>query len=381
MEKVPDERTKTRLRSDNFPTNLANLLNPLPSTPPDGPVACPVALEIVPEGARRPGAQILQLPDSFRPSKDAKYRDDELGGQRCRAIFGISSGDSRPANILPPLRSSFMGIGATANAPGHKHPPDAPSIGGVTRDIRLCAVGLSEWHQQAHHLPADDALAPRREARARVWADRLRSPEPGDDPAQTTIPPRLREEQIVASGYHYGLDHGHPDWQSTSWIDHSVAPAPRNAATSNITLPLSPYAGSSSSHGSGSFSSEFSTSSRAQVGLSLLPTLNGYPNALDHQRRCANCATTKTPSWRRCGPSSSTLCNACGLYYMEHRTNRPFRKDAEGKTRALRVSRPVVEEARVCDACGQRTICCRRRDRADPWLCIVCGGLAPRRKR
>ncbi|GMR49089.1 hypothetical protein PMAYCL1PPCAC_19284, partial [Pristionchus mayeri] len=44
--------------------------------------------------------------------------------------------------------------------------------------------------------------------------------------------------------------------------------------------------------------------------------------------RCSNCQTTKTTAWRR-DLNGRLVCNACGLYYRLHRTNRPvhMRKD------------------------------------------------------
>jgi len=44
--------------------------------------------------------------------------------------------------------------------------------------------------------------------------------------------------------------------------------------------------------------------------------------------RCNNCNTTKTTAWRR-DQAGKLVCNACGLYYRLHRTNRPvhMRKD------------------------------------------------------
>jgi transcription elongation factor Elf1 len=44
--------------------------------------------------------------------------------------------------------------------------------------------------------------------------------------------------------------------------------------------------------------------------------------------RCNNCNTTKTTAWRR-DHEGKLVCNACGLYYRLHRTNRPvhMRKD------------------------------------------------------
>uniref|UniRef100_A0AC34GTE4 GATA-type domain-containing protein n=1 Tax=Panagrolaimus sp. ES5 TaxID=591445 RepID=A0AC34GTE4_9BILA len=44
--------------------------------------------------------------------------------------------------------------------------------------------------------------------------------------------------------------------------------------------------------------------------------------------RCANCFTTKTTAWRR-DQEGKLVCNACGLYFRLHKTNRPvhMRKD------------------------------------------------------
>lgn len=39
--------------------------------------------------------------------------------------------------------------------------------------------------------------------------------------------------------------------------------------------------------------------------------------------RCFNCGCLQTPLWRR-GPTGEQLCNACGIYYKNHRTHRPM---------------------------------------------------------
>lgn len=43
----------------------------------------------------------------------------------------------------------------------------------------------------------------------------------------------------------------------------------------------------------------------------------------DKNIKCSNCETVVTPLWRR-GSNGSYLCNACGLYYKIHRSNRPI---------------------------------------------------------
>ena len=39
--------------------------------------------------------------------------------------------------------------------------------------------------------------------------------------------------------------------------------------------------------------------------------------------RCKNCDTEDTPMWRR-GDNRESLCNACGLYYRQHKVHRPL---------------------------------------------------------
>ncbi|KAF9990246.1 putative electron transfer flavoprotein subunit [Mortierella antarctica] len=49
-------------------------------------------------------------------------------------------------------------------------------------------------------------------------------------------------------------------------------------------------------------------------------------NSLHHQHRqeCYNCGVTKTPLWRRTHDRLHSLCNACGLYYKQYKSNRPL---------------------------------------------------------
>ncbi|OZC09875.1 GATA zinc finger [Onchocerca flexuosa] len=57
-------------------------------------------------------------------------------------------------------------------------------------------------------------------------------------------------------------------------------------------------------------------------------TSNNSNNNSPSMSRCSNCLTTKTTAWRR-DQTGKLVCNACGLYYRLHRTNRPvhMRKD------------------------------------------------------
>jgi len=47
------------------------------------------------------------------------------------------------------------------------------------------------------------------------------------------------------------------------------------------------------------------------------------PNTQSTAQICSNCATTKTPLWRR-APDGSLICNACGLYYRANNSHRPI---------------------------------------------------------
>ncbi|KAF9578289.1 putative electron transfer flavoprotein subunit [Lunasporangiospora selenospora] len=42
------------------------------------------------------------------------------------------------------------------------------------------------------------------------------------------------------------------------------------------------------------------------------------------RHECHNCGVTKTPLWRRTHDRQHSLCNACGLYYKQYKTNRPL---------------------------------------------------------
>lgn len=71
-------------------------------------------------------------------------------------------------------------------------------------------------------------------------------------------------------------------------------------------------------------------------------------------RTCANCGTYKTPSWRRCSAQNIILCNACGLYYNEHKRHRPFRTNLDGRTRAVRFTKYKLIDGEECPECMTR---------------------------
>ncbi len=51
---------------------------------------------------------------------------------------------------------------------------------------------------------------------------------------------------------------------------------------------------------------------------------------------CANCATTKTPLWRKEKATGLNFCNACGIYAKTH-----------GRARPVRLQKPAVRDGGV----------------------------------
>ncbi|KAJ2862998.1 hypothetical protein GGH94_003897 [Coemansia aciculifera] len=48
-------------------------------------------------------------------------------------------------------------------------------------------------------------------------------------------------------------------------------------------------------------------------------------------KRCANCDSTDSPTWRRHPRTQANVCNACGLYFRLHDKNREFTTNARGQ--------------------------------------------------
>jgi formylmethanofuran dehydrogenase subunit E len=103
---------------------------------------------------------------------------------------------------------------------------------------------------------------------------------------------------------------------------------------------------------------------RSSIETPIFPASNPVPTPL---RRCSNCGTQDTPSWRR-GDANSTLCNACGLYHSEHGRHRPFRTGTDGRTRALRTHRT----RRGCSICNTQTSNMWCKDENQRQLCLKC---------
>ncbi|KAJ2012050.1 Transcription factor GATA-4 [Coemansia sp. S610] len=56
-------------------------------------------------------------------------------------------------------------------------------------------------------------------------------------------------------------------------------------------------------------------------------------------KRCSNCQTTETPTWRRHVKTQAQVCNACGLYYKLHGRDREFTLNSHGKKTVKRQPR------------------------------------------
>lgn len=76
---------------------------------------------------------------------------------------------------------------------------------------------------------------------------------------------------------------------------------------------------------------------------------NLNPNNMDTRIiKCSNCETIKTPLWRR-SPNGSYLCNACGLYYKLHQSNRPKEFKAESFRHRHRIRKGYVFDKHIFD--------------------------------
>ncbi|KAJ1552414.1 hypothetical protein HK405_011414, partial [Cladochytrium tenue] len=105
---------------------------------------------------------------------------------------------------------------------------------------------------------------------------------------------------------------------------------------------------------------------------------------------CSNCEVRSTPLWRR-GADDTLLCNACGLYFKQHRTNRPRASlvilgggGVEGDITGGSLSTGALASASAassaqsmpstaCHNCGTRNTPLWRRDDDGNPLCNACG--------
>ncbi|KAI8381383.1 uncharacterized protein BYT42DRAFT_566339 [Radiomyces spectabilis] len=84
---------------------------------------------------------------------------------------------------------------------------------------------------------------------------------------------------------------------------------------------------------------------------------------------CTNCGATSTPLWRR-SPDDDLLCNACGLYQKLHNAPRP----KSLKSNSTRTSIREEENSQlVCSNCATMKTPLWRRDEEGAPLCNACG--------
>lgn len=102
--------------------------------------------------------------------------------------------------------------------------------------------------------------------------------------------------------------------------------------------------------------------------------------ASDRAKSCTHCFATTTPLWRKNPDTKEILCNACGLYILEHGLLRPpeliaadmDNDDDEGEPESSRPS--GLDGGKECSHCGSRNTSTWRRDReTGEQLCNACG--------
>ena len=89
---------------------------------------------------------------------------------------------------------------------------------------------------------------------------------------------------------------------------------------------------------------------------------------LSRARTCTNCHLNHSPSWRR-GLAGELLCNACGLYLKLHKSRRPH---AFNYSRLRRTRRSPLENVRCQNCSTSDTPMWRRGSNQEP-LCNACG--------
>ena len=89
---------------------------------------------------------------------------------------------------------------------------------------------------------------------------------------------------------------------------------------------------------------------------------------LSRARTCTNCHLSHSPSWRR-GLAGELLCNACGLYLKMHKSRRPH---AFNYSRLRRTRRIPLENVRCQNCSTSDTPMWRRGSNQEP-LCNACG--------
>ncbi|KNE65645.1 hypothetical protein AMAG_09627 [Allomyces macrogynus ATCC 38327] len=91
--------------------------------------------------------------------------------------------------------------------------------------------------------------------------------------------------------------------------------------------------------------------------------------ATDENPVCAHCGITKTPLWRR-GDNDEMLCNACGLYFRQHKRARPRALHA---TSAAKLASAPATPPPQCANCETSVTSLWRRAPDGKPLCNACG--------
>ncbi|KAF9952056.1 putative electron transfer flavoprotein subunit [Mortierella alpina] len=114
----------------------------------------------------------------------------------------------------------------------------------------------------------------------------------------------------------------------SSTLLHSSPPP---LSTESTPMPTSQKAcakpAKSNPHKKPSFSSSDAASNTTTAGAATEAASEAKSNNNSHhqhRQECYNCGVTKTPLWRRTHDRLHSLCNACGLYYKQYKSNRPL---------------------------------------------------------
>jgi len=86
-------------------------------------------------------------------------------------------------------------------------------------------------------------------------------------------------------------------------------------------------------------------------------------------KECSNCKIRITPTWRR-GKNDNLLCNACGLYEKQNNKSRPFEKLENGFTKVFKDNNIIKH---ICANCKVEKSPTWRKGLNGQTLCNACG--------
>eukprot|EP00127_Corallochytrium_limacisporum_P003420 Clim_evm48s149 gene=Clim_evmTU48s149 len=120
----------------------------------------------------------------------------------------------------------------------------------------------------------------------------------------------------------------------------------------------------STSHSSPSLEQKSAAKKKAAERKNSTTKKTSNPKTAAKKKVCHNCGSEDTPLWRR-DAEKNILCNACGLFYKCHGTNRPIGEDA--------VLLPENDRGISCYNCGTTRTSLWRRDELQRSVCNACG--------